>query len=126
MTALQRLVKTRLKQLGLSYREAAKRSDGMASHATFYQLATGQHSGRVSDRTINGLALALELSAREVREAAGLGDQEEPPEFRLPKRAGRLTQRQRRVILAMVDALLEEEQAKEAPKRARSSRGSGT
>lgn len=110
MTALQRLVKARLKQLGLSYREAARRSDGMASHATFYQLATGQHRGRVSDRTIKGLALALELSVREVRDAAGLGDEESPPEFRLPKRASRLTPKQRRAIVAMVDALLDEQQ----------------
>ncbi len=58
MDALQRLVTDRLNVLGLSYREAAQRSGEKFSHGTLHTLATGRHTGRVSEKTVERLALA--------------------------------------------------------------------
>jgi transcriptional regulator with XRE-family HTH domain len=103
---LQRLVRERRAELGLSLREAAEQSRGGVSAATISIMERGEHSGVASDRTLRGLSRALKLPLGEVREAAGKSAKE-PVEFRLPKEADRLTDQQRRVVLKMVEALLE-------------------
>lgn len=70
-TPLQVLVSDRLEALGLSYREAANRSQGLLSHSTFSRLRSPERwAGRVTGRTISGLALALDLPESRVRKAA--------------------------------------------------------
>jgi hypothetical protein len=70
-TPLQELVSNRLLELGLSYREAASRSQGLLSHSTFSRLCDSKRwAGRVTGRTVSGLALALDLPESRVRKAA--------------------------------------------------------
>lgn len=60
-------------ELGLSYREAAEKSRGMLSHSTFSRLCKPERwAGRVTGRTIDGLALALDLPPSRIRKAADL------------------------------------------------------
>lgn len=109
MTPLQELVANTRATLGRSLREAAERSGGLVSHATINNIELGRHNGQLDESTIRGLALALDLSQTQIREAAGLS-RTAPSEFRLPKKANRLTPSGRAAILRMVDALLEEHQ----------------
>ena len=102
---LQRLVQNRLAELDLTLRAASRRSGGLVSYTTVHNFATGKHRGNISEDTIRGLALALDVPASQIRELAGQG--EPPKEFRLPKRAEKLTPMQRKAVLRMVDALLE-------------------
>jgi hypothetical protein len=113
-TPLQTLILNRLSELGdgtspLPYRHAAARSvvDGkpLVSHATLQSIAVGKHTGNLSEDTIHGIALALDVPQSRVREAMGLPSGT-PTEFRLPAKANRLTASQRRAILKVVDALL--------------------
>jgi hypothetical protein len=93
-------------ELDLSFRRAAARSGGLVSHATLNNIVLGRHSGHFDDETLRGVALALDLAQSKVREAAG-EDRQTPSEFRLPKKANRLTPAERAAILKMVDALLD-------------------
>ena len=108
MTPLQEMVVGRMAELGLSFRGAAARSGGLVSHGTLNTIALGRHSGHYDDETLRGVALALDLPLTKVREAAGL-DRQSPTEFRLPKKANRLSPAQRKAILTMVDALLDDQ-----------------
>lgn len=106
MTPLQTLIVNRMAELGLSYRSAAARSGGLVSHATINNIVKGTHAGSFNDETLRGLALAVDVAQSRVREAAGMS-RESPTEFRLPKKANKLTAQDRRAVLAMVDALLD-------------------
>jgi membrane-bound lytic murein transglycosylase B len=112
---LQRLVADRLAELDRSYREAARQSGGLVSHGTLQKIATGQHSGRLNESTLRGIALAVDVPASVVREAAGtradFGD------FQLPERASKLRPKQRKALLAMMDALLDDLAGEERPRR---------
>lgn len=77
-TPLQELVSTGIAKLGLTNRGAAARSQGLVSHQTIQRLAgTDRWAGRVTARTIAGLALALDLTESEVRAAAARSRAEE-------------------------------------------------
>jgi transcriptional regulator with XRE-family HTH domain len=110
-TELGRLIADRLNELGLSYRSAADRSGGAVSHATLNALVLGRGnvSRRLNDRTLVGIATALDLPLSDVRAAAGV-TADEPMEFVLPPAAARLSSRGRAAILAMLAALLEAEE----------------
>lgn len=110
MTPLQEMLVNRMSELDLSFRGAAARSGGLVSHGTLNNIALGRHSGNYDDDTLRGIALAVDVPLSRVRDAAGL-DRQSPTEFRLPKKASRLTPAQRKAILTMVDALLGGDQA---------------
>lgn len=74
---LQQLVLTRLAELGdpgrpMSARQAAERARGLVSFHTIYSIANGEHSGRINDRTAEGLAAALDVPVARVYEVAGV------------------------------------------------------
>lgn len=74
---LQQLVLTRLAELGepgrpMSIRAAAERARGLTSHHTLTAIANGEHSGRISDRTAEGVAAALAVPVARVYDAAGV------------------------------------------------------
>ena len=108
MTPLQKLVKERRAQLGLSLRDVEKRSGGFVSHGTVHKIELGLHSGRVAEDTFKGLALGLRLDLEKLRSAAGK-TRPAPDDFRLPKRANQLSDKQRRAVLLMVNALLDDD-----------------
>lgn len=109
---LQDLVAGRLAELGspgrpMSGRQAAERSGGRVSHSTINNIVNGKHSGRLDDRTIEGLALALDVTRSRVERAAGLYREGRPAApFQLPPRANRLTLRERRLVIEVMDSLL--------------------
>jgi transcriptional regulator with XRE-family HTH domain len=107
MTSLQDLVTSRLAELGLSYRAAAARSGGFVSHAHLSNIAKGR-SGRIAADKLRGVALAIDVPLSVVEEAAFKGPDSDP-EFRLPKKANKLTDRDRKAVLAIVNALLEKQ-----------------
>lgn len=114
MEALRALIRAELARQDISFREAAARAKGLVSYATLNVIATGNHSGEISDRTLSGIALALDIPVRKVREAYGLQGVE-PPEFQLPDRAKRLNVKQRKAVIAMVDAFLDAQNGKAVP-----------
>jgi hypothetical protein len=105
-TSLQRLVADRLAELNRSYREAARQSGGLVSHGTLQKIATGQHSGNLEESTLRGIALAIDVPISQAREAAGTRD--DFGDFQLPERASKLRPKQRKALLAMMDALLDD------------------
>jgi transcriptional regulator with XRE-family HTH domain len=102
--ALAELVAKRRAELGLSLRQAADRSDGLVSHGRIGDIENG-NDGDVSDRILEGLHLALDIPIRKLRAAAGLANPTARP-FVLPDRANRLTQRERKLVLELVEVLL--------------------
>ena len=105
MPELQRLIRDAAKEAG-GYRSLARRAGGLVSVSTLNNIATGRHSGRVTDESIRGIALSIGKPAQEIARILGAELTDELPPFVLPKRANRLTQPQRRVILSVVDAIL--------------------
>ncbi len=108
---LQHLVLDRLATLDISQREAARRSNGMITYTTIGMIASGRHSGHISERTAQGLALALDIPESKVRDAAHMTRRTPQTEFRLPRKANRLSPRSRRAVLSMIDALLAEQES---------------
>ncbi len=130
---LQDLLERRLRELShrrgrgenLSLREAWLRlpprpGGGRAiSYETARRIRENGHAN-ISDDTADALAAMLDVSVDEVLEAAGrrrrLG------RFELPRRADRLTERERQAVLGIVDAILDaaeggQEKAKGTPAR---------
>lgn len=106
-TDLTRLIRDRLAELDLSYRAAAARSRGMITHGTIGAIATGKHGGGLSEQTIDGLALALDLPRTRIEKAAGIYREERPAEpFRLPEELNRLTRKERSLLVQLGSALL--------------------
>jgi hypothetical protein len=116
MAELQRLIREASREAG-GYRSLARRTGGLVSVSTLNNIATGRHSGRLTDASVRGISLAIGVPAKEVARISGTTLADELPPFVLPKRANRLTQPQRRVILSVVDAILT---ASDAAARARS------
>jgi transcriptional regulator with XRE-family HTH domain len=106
MMTLQQLVKTERARLGLSLREVADRSGGLLSSSTIHSIEQGQRTS-VEDDTLDGLARGLSLPLGRVARAAGVGDSDTDEPFVLPRRAQRLTRKEREHVLALVDLLLE-------------------
>lgn len=107
------------------YRTLARRSGGLVSHSTLNNIVIGRHSGNLTEDRIRGIALALNVATSKVAEMAGVDMTDAMPPFKLPQRADRLSQPQRRLIISIVDALLaaEERGNKRAAKRAASASG---
>jgi hypothetical protein len=105
MAELQRLVQDAARTAG-GYRNLARRTGGLVSVSTLNNIATGRHSGRLTDDSIRGIALAIGRPADDIARITGTELTDELPPFVLPKRANRLTQPQRRVIVSVVDAIL--------------------
>lgn len=103
---IQQLVRDRMKELDLSYRQAAAKSNGLVSHGTLNAIATGRHSFRISASTVDGIALALDLEPAVIEQAVGRAARASLEVFVLPERASKLSAQERRAIVAMMDALL--------------------
>lgn len=103
MKHIQDLIVRRRADLALTYEQLAVRSGGKVSRTLLNQLATGRHNSRLSDRSIEGIAEALDVSEDEVREAV---DEPSRPEFSLGPRAKLLTDPQRRAMIAVMEAFL--------------------
>lgn len=107
MEALRRLILDELARQNISFRDAADRSKGLVSYGTLHTIAKGRHTGgTISDRVLTGIALALDVPVRQVRDAYGI-ESVEPVGFELPDKSKYLTPKQRRAVLAMVDAFLD-------------------
>ncbi len=108
---LQELMAERLGVLGdrrgpMSTRQAASRAGGKVSYETLRLLARGDHSGKLTDDTVDGLALALDVPRSRVLAAMGRQMGQSLPPFTLPDRAHQLTRSQRKAVLSVVDAIL--------------------
>ena len=108
---LQQLVESRLAELGdarapMSARAAAARSNGQVSYETLRLIARGEHSGRLSDETVAGLSLALDVPRSRVLAAMGRTMTGPQRPFEAPARWQRLTHRQRQLVVSVGDALL--------------------
>lgn len=114
---LQELMHRRLRELGvrrgrgepLSLREAYQAvplgPDGkpLISYETARLAFNGEHT-RIGDRAADAFAVILDVGVSDVLIAAGQRPRLGP--FRLPTRADRLDDKQRKVVLAVVDAIL--------------------
>ena len=107
---MQKLVNERLQALGLSYRAAAARANGLLSHTTIQRIANGDSAGSWSTKTLRGLSLALDVPLSEVEKAAQVPAQ--GTKFRVPPEWDRLTQPERAAVQAMVNALLKAHKSK--------------
>lgn len=75
-TPLQEFVGKRLAELKLSTREAAARTHGLIAHQTLSRLVgSAVYDAKVTERTIAGLALALDLPSSVVQEVAAAPSQ---------------------------------------------------
>lgn len=101
---LRRLVMERLAELGISQREAARRSQGLVSQETVAVIVQGRHAYRMKDRTIAGLSLALQVPESRMREAAGMPKTLGP--WRLDPKFDRLTPEHRALVESLASALL--------------------
>lgn len=104
MTPMQKLVSERIAALGLSYRQAAERANGLLSHTTIQRIANGESAGSWSAKTLRGLSLALDVPLSEVEKAAGAPAQ--GTKFRVPPEWDRLSASERAAVKAVADALL--------------------
>lgn len=113
LNLLQQLVLRRLADLGepgrpLSIRAAAERARGLTSHHTLTAIAKGEHSGRISDRTAEGIAAALDVPVAHVYDAAGV-----PRPFgrwQWPEKFDRVRPEDRAVVEGLAAALLKAEE----------------
>lgn len=107
---LQNLVLRRLADLGtpgnpLSVRAAAERARGLVSYEVLRQIARGEHSGNITDRTAEGIALALDVAAAHVYQAARIP--RPLSRWQWPARFDRLDPAQRRLVEDVAGALLD-------------------
>lgn len=96
-------------ELGLTGRGIAKASGGLMTHGTAAKLVNATHSSRLDERTVMGLARAIEVPEAQIRRALGMPAKRPP--FQLPARADMLNDRQRRALLNLVDVMLTPEVA---------------
>jgi hypothetical protein len=106
---LPELIKDRLAELGehgqpLSIRAAARASKGKVSHGQLASIVNGDY-GRISDRVIEGIAIAIDVPKSVVEQSYGIRRPHGP--FVLPPEADRLTRRQRDAVLSVVRAMLD-------------------
>lgn len=114
---LQDLMARRLREMGrrrgrsaLTLREAheaLRDATGATpvSYETCRKILKGEHSGHISDPTADALSIMLDVSVGEILTAAG--QRPRLGKFSLPSRADRLDDRERRVVLSVVDAILD-------------------
>ena len=108
MNELQDLVLTRMAALGgdepLSLRDVVRRSNGLVSIEPVRAIVRGTHSGRISDRTAQGLARALQVPLERIYDAAGLPSPGTRWEW--PPRFDRLDAAERQLVEDVAAALL--------------------
>lgn len=102
---LAELVSARRHELGLSLRQAAERSGGLISHGHLGGIESDAVQRTPSDRVLRGISAALDIPITELRRAAGVPPRQTP--FTLPDRARQLSAKERRLVLQLVDALLD-------------------
>lgn len=111
VAGLSKLVLERLRELGdktgpMGAREAARQADGLVSYETLRNLARGvRHTGRITDRTAEGLSRALQVPLERVYEAAGIPAPQ--GRWEMPRRFDRLNPTQRALVEDVAAALLE-------------------
>jgi hypothetical protein len=98
---LQDLMLRRLAELGdpgqpLSLRRAAEKTRGLVSYEILRQIARGEHSGNVTDRSAEGIALAIGVPVEQVYQAAKVP--RPSGRWQWPARFDRLDLSQRRVV----------------------------
>lgn len=108
--ALQDLVIQRLYDLGsegkpMSARTAAARSRGLVSNDTLSRIARGTHTGSITDRTLQGIAHALDVPLTDVYAAAKIPRPQS--RWTMPTRLDRLDPAQRQIVEDVAGALLE-------------------
>ena len=97
----------RLEELDLSYRAAAMRTNGLISHGHIHQIAHGVVPlAGLGVRSRKGLALALDLPFSVLEKAWEDSVEQPPTRFDLPKKADKLSNTDRKTVLALVDSLL--------------------
>lgn len=101
---LRALLQARLDELGISRREAGRRTDKVGYETISRILRGATTADQLTDRTIEGLAEALQLPVRKVYEAA---HRDQPIPWDWPDRFNVLTQTERRQIEAMAGLLAE-------------------
>lgn len=86
----------------------------LVSYESIRRVSTGEHTN-IKDETADAIAMMLGVPVDDVLLAAGqrvrLG------RFTLPRRADKLEKKERRVVLAVVDAILDAAEAKEGMDR---------
>lgn len=107
---LQQLVLRRLDELGdrtgpMSTRAAAERSGGLVSYETLRGIARGTHSGKITDRTAEGISRALDVPLAQVYLTARVPRPQS--RWRWPERFDRLDAAQRRLVEDVAAAMLE-------------------
>lgn len=89
----------------MSIRRATERAQGLVSYEILRRIARGEHSGRITDSTAEGIALALEVPVERVYEAAMVP--RPMSDWEWPKRYNRLDLAQRRQVEENASGLLE-------------------
>lgn len=89
----------------MSIRRATERAGGAPSYEIFRRIARGEHSGRISDDTAEGIARALDVPVQRVYEAASVPRPLSHWEW--PARFDRLDLAQRRIVEEVAAGLLE-------------------
>jgi len=119
------LVLQRLHELGdpsgpLSARRASERSRGRISYEQIRRIARGLHNGRLTERSIEGLALALDVPLSRVEQALDGYERPTLGEWVMPERLWRLDEVQRRAVEAIAVQIFE---AQERAKHGAGTRG---
>lgn len=115
MNTLQSLVSEALSRAGGGSRLSLRDAQALTgvSKETIRMIAVGEHGGDLDEATIDGLAKGLGIDIEQLTDAVGqrpiLG------RFELPRRADRLTLPERRVVLAVIDAILSAARADRSP-----------
>lgn len=120
---LSELIERRLRELAprgqapLTARDLWRRGGGLTgqwSHQTVNDLVAGKPKW-LRDKTVERLALALEVSENQVRAAVGERRRNRP--FQLPPRAAALSESERRIMLEVLDGILGKYRDEEQPRR---------
>lgn len=90
----------------MSIRDVVRASGSVMSSSTVHAIEQGQRT-TVGPEILTGLSKALGIPMTQMRAAQGRHGRVPSQPFVLPPRASELTARQRRVVLEMVDVLLD-------------------
>ena len=112
VTDLRSFVRARMDELGISARDIARRSGDRVSHETVNQILRGTHSGRIKDRTMQGLATALAVDESRIYDAAGLA---RPTPWAWPERFNRLRPEHRKIVEQVAAGFLSAYDSAEEP-----------
>jgi hypothetical protein len=107
---LSDLILTRMAELGtpgkpLTLREVSRRTRGRVSYEVVRKISRGEHSGRLQDTTIEGLAAALEVPAQTIYSIARVP--RPLTRWQWPARYDRLDAAQRQIVEDVAAAMLD-------------------